>query len=190
MADHDRAHEPSTQVALGPARLREAAALAAMSRDHIEAGLGWRWRPKSVSALLLSHQHVTVVARTGNRPVGFATLELRGDRGHLVLLAVDPGVRRAGIGNRMHRWLEQFALAAGVVEIGLEVRAENRAARSFYLQLGYRSWREIPGYYRGVEAAVCMRRALVDERVAERRANQARRMVGELIAEQLAALRR
>ena len=49
-------------------------------------------------------------------------------------------------------------IAAGTFIVGLELRAQNQAARAFYRSLGYRELGSIPGYYQGIEAAIRMER--------------------------------
>jgi ribosomal protein S18 acetylase RimI-like enzyme len=55
-------------------------------------------------------------------------------------------------------WLTQSALTAGIASIRLELRESNAGARRFYLAQGFDETVRIPGYYRGVETAVRMRR--------------------------------
>ena len=55
-------------------------------------------------------------------------------------------------------WLEETALIAGTFIIGLELRATNQGAFSFYGALGYRELGRVSGYYQGVEQAIRMAR--------------------------------
>ena len=64
-------------------------------------------------------------------------------------------------------WLEESALVAGVSIIYLEVRSGNSVAQQFYESLGYRRVRQLQGYYRGTETAVCMAIDLWETRVAD-----------------------
>jgi ribosomal-protein-alanine N-acetyltransferase len=65
-----------------------------------------------------------------------------------------------GVGRQLIEWLEKCALVAGIIQVVLEVRAQNEGAQLFYKRLGYRPLVQLPGYYQGVEAAVRMGRDL------------------------------
>jgi ribosomal-protein-alanine N-acetyltransferase len=147
---------PATEGTLGLARLDDAETIAAMSRDLIEAGLGWEYRPERVARLMLSPDNVTVVAREGERCVGFALMTFGEDRAHLVLLAVRPTHRRLGIARRMLDWLLASARAAGLLSVHLELVDDNAAARAFYRSMGFSETFRLPGYYRGRKAALRM----------------------------------
>jgi ribosomal protein S18 acetylase RimI-like enzyme len=131
-----------------------------MSRELIEAGLGWSWTPARVGREILSHETVVLTACSGERIVAFAIMHFGDETAHLNLLAVEVDSQRMGIGRRLVVWLEESALTAGIVSIGLELRASNQGARRFYQSLGYYETGTIPGYYRGIEAAIRMTRAL------------------------------
>src|SRR4026208_1700 len=89
-----------------------------MSRDFIEAGLGWKYDSARVMRAIRDRETLVVVAcesgkaaststAAGTRGAitGFAVMEFGGERAHLVLLAVRPSHRRLGIGQRMLDWL-------------------------------------------------------------------------------------
>jgi len=128
--------------------------IAALSRDSIEQGLEWSWTPRRVLRSVADAATNVVVARTGNRFVGFAIMKYADDEAHLLLLAVQAGHRRRGVGSALVTWLEATARVAGIGLISLEARANNAAARAFYRELGYREVGLLEGYYRGVEDAV------------------------------------
>ena len=142
------------------ARIREAGAIARLSRDQVEAGLPWRWTPERVRRCMREPAVNAIVAAAGTELLGFALMHYLEAEAHLLLLAVDPGHRREGIGRALVGWLEATALVAGIGTIRLEVRAANGGARAFYRELGYREGRTLPGYYEGREAALGMARRL------------------------------
>ena len=115
-------------IALRLARRADAPTLAAMSRDLIETGLGWHYRPERVARLLVNAETATVVACDRERIVGFAIMRLDDERAHIVLLAVRPTHQRRGIGGRMTEWLVASAGTAGVASVHVELRAGNRPA--------------------------------------------------------------
>jgi ribosomal-protein-alanine N-acetyltransferase len=147
-------------IRLGLARPQDAPSLALMSRDLIEAGLGWEYRPERMSELIGARETVTLVAQDCGRCVGFAVMTFGEERAHLVLLAVRPTHRRRGVASRMIAWLMDSAAAAGTASIHLELIDDNAAARAFYRANGFTETLRLPGYYRGRKAAVRMVRVL------------------------------
>ena len=146
----------------------DAHAIAEMSRDHIESGLGWRYDPAHVLRAMRRRETVVLAASgrpayvAGARPplAGFAIMDFGDERAHLVLLAVQPLQRRLGIGRRLVEWLLESALTAGMASVHLELRADNAAGRRFYRALGFAETILIPRYYDGREAAMRMIRVL------------------------------
>ncbi|MDE0177149.1 MAG: GNAT family N-acetyltransferase [Gammaproteobacteria bacterium] len=150
------------------ANSEDAASIARLSRDEIERGLDWRWRPPAIRRLIAAPEVAVLCARcriessTENLVLlgGFGVMEFGLDRAHLVLLAVEPRLRRRGLARRMLRWLEKSARTAGIGEIDLEVRADNSGARQFYLVEGFSRGEYLPGYYQGRAAAYRMNKKL------------------------------
>src|SRR4029077_5452490 len=136
---------------------RDAQPIALMSRDFIEAGLGWKYDAPRVLRAMRDPDTVAVVACEGSKGAGrgavtgFAIMEFGDERAHLVLLAVRPSHRRLGIGQRLFQWLLESARTAGLASIHLELRASNDAARRFYRAMGFYETVLVPGYYRGGE---------------------------------------
>ena len=141
---------------LEPARVGDAALLAAMSQAHVETGLRPAWGATRIRWHVRDAESVVLTARLAATVAGFAIMRYGEDVAHLNLLAVDPAHRRRGIARALVRWLEETALTAGTFVIGLELRAGNEPARALYRALGYRELGQIPGYYQGVESAIRM----------------------------------
>ncbi|HKJ95729.1 MAG TPA: GNAT family N-acetyltransferase [Gammaproteobacteria bacterium] len=131
-------------------------AIAAMSRDLIETGLGWSWTPGRVARAVHGKESVAAVAALGPRPTGFAIMRFGWEEANLDLLAVRPGHRRRGVGRGLVRWLEESALVAGIGIVRLQVRADRPGAQAFYRSLGYRQWQRVAGYYGNDCTAVYM----------------------------------
>ncbi len=138
----------------------DAAPIAAMSRELIETGLPWSWTPERVARNLRQAETLVLTARDREHLAGFAIMQFGDERAHLSLLAVRPEYQRQGVARRMLEWLTASALTAGIASVHLELRETNLGARRFYLQQGYAETVRIPGYYRGVETAVRMRREI------------------------------
>ena len=150
----------SRNLTLKLAAPADAAPIAAMSRELIEAGLPWTWTPERVARNLAQRDTLVLTARDGKRLTGFAIMQFGEERAHLSLLAVRSDYQRQGVGRRMLEWLTQSALTAGIASIHLELREANAGARRFYLAQGFDETVRVPGYYRGVETAVRMRREI------------------------------
>jgi ribosomal-protein-alanine N-acetyltransferase len=153
-----------TEIDIQLARRREARDLAAMSRRLVEAGLEPSWTLERIERHIQHPDSVAIVARTASRGAGqlagFAIMQYGDTTAHLNLLAVEPRFRRAGVGRRLVRWLEESAVVAGTFTIGLELRSSNAVAERFYLALGYREVGRVRGYYQRVEDAIRMRKEL------------------------------
>jgi ribosomal-protein-alanine N-acetyltransferase len=138
----------------------DAQAIAILSRDLIECGLGWEYRAERIRALIAASDTVALAARDGDRVMGFAIMTFGDEHSHLVLMAVRPAGQRRGIARRMTQWLMDTALVAGIASIHLELRAQNKDGFAFYRALGFSETLRLPGYYRGRETAIRMIRVL------------------------------
>jgi ribosomal-protein-alanine N-acetyltransferase len=138
----------------------DASRIATMSRDLIEAGLGWQYGPDRVRRLIAQRETSTLVAGDGATLAGFAIMSFGDTSAHLVLLAVRPAQQRRGVGRRMIEWLVASARTAGLASIHVELREANRDAYAFYRALDFDETLRLPGYYRGRETAVRMLRQL------------------------------
>ena len=132
----------------------DAQPIACMSRDCIETGLGWSWRPARVRRSIADASTNVVVCRDATGLAGFAIMKYGDEEAHLLLLAVDARRRRRGVGSALVSWLETTARTAGLGVIRLEARCSNAAAGAFYQKLGYRQFARVPGWYRGLEDGV------------------------------------
>jgi ribosomal-protein-alanine N-acetyltransferase len=139
------------------ARREDAQQIAEMSRDLIEAGLDWRWRPERIWQAILDRETAVIKAEISSRLAGFAIMRFHwAEEAHLDLLAVKPLFRRSGIGATLLSWLESSALTAGVSIVRLELREINKQAMQFYKHRGYQTVRNIPRYYSERETAIAM----------------------------------
>ena len=145
-------------IAVRLADPRDAQAIAMMSRDFIETGLGWKYDAARVLRAVRDKETLVAVACEGDRSPaarsalnGFAIMEFGEERAHLVLLAVRPSQRRLGVGQRLLEWLLESARCAGMASVHLELRAANDSARRFYRAMGFYETVLVPGYYRSGE---------------------------------------
>lgn len=123
-----------------PVRLavaQDAEDIAAMSRELIERGLPWNWRPARVLNAIRNPETNVAVVTVDDRLVAFGIMEYLERDAYLALLAVKPSSQRRGIGKSLLHWLETSAIVAGAHRIRVEARRDNVPARSFYNELGY-----------------------------------------------------
>lgn len=124
------------------------AAIDARSNSH-------PWREADFEAVF-RQGHLCLVARNAEDGIiGFAVGRTLPDEAELLLIAVDPGHRREGVGRLLLTTLEARLAESGARTMHLEVRASNHAAQSFYAALGYTVSGRRPGYYpAGAHASV------------------------------------
>src|SRR3569832_935113 len=75
------------------ATLRDARAIAELSRDEIEHGLGWSWTPERVRRSIRDRSTNDEVAYEADKLVGFGIMSYGDEKAHLSLLAVHPSRR-------------------------------------------------------------------------------------------------
>jgi ribosomal protein S18 acetylase RimI-like enzyme len=101
-------------------------------------------------AIVESQSHVTLIAQHGTERVGFL-LMLDGLPDEVTLLpqafvaymAVEPGVRREGVGAALLAAAEDEARRRGLPYMALMVTEENEAARALYERSGYLTERRL-----------------------------------------------
>lgn len=77
-----------------------------------------------------------LVARAEAGVAGSVMVGFDGHRGWIYYLAVDPALRRSGLGRALMAAAEAWLRARGCPKIQLMVRDDNEAALGFYLALG------------------------------------------------------
>jgi [ribosomal protein S18]-alanine N-acetyltransferase len=140
--------------------------LAALARLHAECFPDDKWDEKALSELLAmpgASGHLIEETRE-NRLLGFILdLVIAGDA-EVLTLAVATGWRRRGVARALLEELFERARRAGAQGVGLEVAADNAAARRLYESCNFVSTGRRHGYYRrrgGTEDALLFRRALL-----------------------------
>ena len=78
---------------------------------------------------------------------GYAGMQSVLDEGYIDNIAVDPGLRRAGIASALLNAMEVAAKARQLAFLSLEVRAGNAPAIALYTRFGFQSIGKRPGYY-------------------------------------------
>jgi ribosomal-protein-alanine N-acetyltransferase len=138
----------------------DAPAIADMSRQYIESGLGWSWTPARIAAAIADRETNVALIDQPDGVLAFGIMHYAERSAHLALLAVDPAQRRRGIAARLVAWLEKCADTAGIERIRVEARSDNPEALAFYQKLGYLQIDRLARYYRGVLDAVRLEKTL------------------------------
>lgn len=89
-----------------------------------------------------------LVAVAGRGIIGYLITREVGGSGEILNLAIAPGSRRRGVGADLLGVGLAALGARGVVEVFLEVRESNQAARGLYERAGFRVVGARRGYYR------------------------------------------
>jgi ribosomal-protein-alanine N-acetyltransferase len=110
-----------------------------------------------------------VVARAGDRVVGFAGVWLMVDDAHVTTFGVHPDWRRQGIGRQLLLNLAELSSAIGARRMTLEVRVSNVAAQALYGAFGFEVVGRRPRYYTDddEDALVMTTPDLTDARMTE-----------------------
>lgn len=99
-----------------------------------------RHRPSYVLSQKLEHDDgLLFVAERGGEIIGTVMGGYDGHRAWLYSVAVDPRLRRQGVGRALVEAMEHELLARGAPKVNLQVRAGNDAVIGFYEALGYES---------------------------------------------------
>ncbi len=138
------------------ARGTDALQISRMSKELIEHGLGWTWKPGRIVQSMRNPDRNVAVVHSVQTVLGFGIMEYGLEEAHLLLFAVRPNRRRQKIGSRLLEWLEETAIVAGVARVHLETRLNNRGGRRFYRAHGFEEVDVVRGYYSGQESAVRM----------------------------------
>jgi [ribosomal protein S18]-alanine N-acetyltransferase len=138
----------------------DAQAIADMSKQYIEHGLGWSWTPTRIAAAIQDESTNVAVVHLSDGLVGFGIMHYGERTAHLALLAVHPMQRKRGLATRLVSWLEKCADTAGIERIRVEARSDNPAALAFYQKHGYTQTDRLANYYRGMLDAVRFEKTL------------------------------
>lgn len=95
------------------------------------------WSRDAFASELLQRYTVYLVARAGQRVVGYAGMHVIWEQAHVTNIAVHPEYRGRGFGERLLRELMRVARRRGVRQMTLEVRVSNAPAQGLYRKLGF-----------------------------------------------------
>jgi len=116
------------------------------------------------SQLRFRDQAINLVLLEGGVIAGYAAAWIAYDEIHLLSIAVDPAMRRRGLGGEILRAVLERGKTRGAVRVVLEVREGNAAARAFYRMHGFVEIGIRRRYYSDTdEDAIVMEYLLLDE---------------------------
>jgi ribosomal-protein-alanine N-acetyltransferase len=132
---HELGDEPSPlPVRIGPMRRRHLPAVLRIERQVYP-------RPWTMGLYLgelaLPTSRAYVVAKIGNRVVGYGGVMFGFDEGHVTTIAVDPPLQGHRLGSRLLLVLAGRAVARGMRSLTLEVRVSNVGAQAMYRKFGF-----------------------------------------------------
>lgn len=108
---------------------------------------GEAWTAAQCAGILSLHGSLLLIARSGDRTLGFALARSVADEGELLLIAVNPDRQRRGTGKSLVKKIIERLIDKGVKKLHLEMRTDNPAL-AFYNVLGFRQVGLRRDYYR------------------------------------------
>ena len=147
------------QLRLASLSARDADAASALHARCFERA----WSPAEFRTFAGASVYSGLLAWQGERLAGLLIVMTIGSESEILTLAVDPELRRQGIGAAILKRFLAEAAGIGVNAVFLEVGYRNDAARALYEACGFEVVGERPGYYQtpdGAEDAVIMKAAL------------------------------
>jgi ribosomal-protein-alanine N-acetyltransferase len=134
----------TARVAIGPMSLDDVAAVHEIERLSFSVPWPAHAFEQELRGNRLAHY---LVARAGDRLVGFAGTWLMVDDSHITTFGIHPDWRRQGIGRQLLLSLADLSMAIGARRMTLEVRVSNEAAQALYRSFGFEVVGRRPRYY-------------------------------------------
>lgn len=96
------------------------------------------WSREAFEEELTNNKHaVYIVAKQGNKVIGYGGMWKVLEEGHITNIAVHPDFRRMRVGYAIVEALTQIAKNKGIGSMTLEVRENNIAAQGLYRKFGF-----------------------------------------------------
>lgn len=110
------------------------------------------WSEEEIAALMSGKGVFALVARRGSlmtsrRPIGFVLVRGVADEAEILTIAVHPRHRGRGLGKLLMEAAMRRLYADRILNLFLEVDANNAAARALYERIGFKIVGERKGYY-------------------------------------------
>lgn len=137
-----------TALTIREGKADEVGEVVELMRRAFDPRFGEAWNLSQLAGVLAMPGARLTVARRRGRLLGFALVRTVVDESELMLIAVEPTARRAGIGAALMADAQSAAARAGIRKLHLEVRRGNEAS-ALYRAHGFAKAGERPHYYRG-----------------------------------------
>ncbi|HEX6971582.1 MAG TPA: ribosomal protein S18-alanine N-acetyltransferase [Limnochordia bacterium] len=132
-------------VVIDPMRIRDLSEV--LKIERLSFTTPWS-RSAFLSELLENDRAYYLVARLGDRPVGYIGVWIVAREGHITNVAVHPDLRRQGVGTCLLEAVAHLCREKGATQLTLEVRRSNAGAQRLYESLGFTSAGIRRAYYR------------------------------------------
>lgn len=113
-----------------------------------------KWDEKSFTEELKKDYSYYFVAAENGKITGFAGVWCVYETADIAKIAVDPDMRKCGIGSALLKALISKSEECGCEEMMLEVRQSNTAAQCLYKKYGFEEIGIRKGYYNGENAVI------------------------------------
>ncbi len=143
------------------ARKEDLPGLAAMEAGHP----GYpAWGETGLAAEFGKKFSVTLIAEADGRPAGFINFWVLKPQIQLNSLVVSAQALRSGVASALIGKLEEYAKKSACPEVDLEVNERNVPALALYGKLGFQVAGRRPKFYNNSDAAILMRKTLVEKK--------------------------
>jgi len=139
---------PVSEVTIARGTAADLDCVMAIMESAFDERFGEAWTRSQCAGILPMPGVRLAVARLGRLVAGFALYRTIADEAELLLLAVDPSLRRQGIGRTLLDHFLESARAAGASLVHLEVREGNPAV-AMYRKAGFGLAGRRANYYHG-----------------------------------------
>ncbi|WP_310498666.1 GNAT family N-acetyltransferase [Sandarakinorhabdus sp.] len=147
-----------------PAETRHVSGMMGVMHAAFDAEFGEAWSMLQLAGSMTMPSSFARLAATGDSIRGFSLSRAAGPEVELLLIAVAPLHRGAGMGRTLLEHAISESFQRGASEIFLEVRENNLAARALYARCGFVDVGRRDNYYTGTTGArfgaITMRRSL------------------------------
>ncbi|MEE2903097.1 MAG: ribosomal protein S18-alanine N-acetyltransferase [Myxococcota bacterium] len=150
---------PGTRITIRRAVSEDVKAIAHVLSDNPEIS----WSESQLRDEIHGKHRLALVGFCDGLLVGFCFVRVVDESAELLLIAIQPQVRRKGYASEIARQMEALLRCQGVREVFLEVRQSNEGAIQLYRELGYVQFGVRRKYYRNpVEDAILLKLPLTD----------------------------
>ncbi len=95
------------------------------------------WSEKNYSISIENPNYNILVAKSGDKIVGFVSTYHAADEGYICNIAVQSSQRKCGIGTALMHKILEYSKSKNLKSLSLEVRESNMGAIKFYDKLGF-----------------------------------------------------